>query len=1370
MAFTIEQLNIIVAADDKASAVLDKIDVKIGEISEKMTALGKAEVKMGESAEKAGKEAASGQKSFQYALDMTLAKIRALHGELTAPLAVRWPKIPEENLEELAQANEALKQQTRELRNVERAQVEQERAAERAAQTQVRAQQSVIRQLDLTKAKLAELRGEEEAAFRLRNPAATAAQAKEYANLIELTEKETAAQRQATEAAREADRVQQERNRLQATFNRELAETQAHLAELRGQDSIARTRLRYGGVASDAEMQALRQSQQEVKDLEAAQRNANRAPGRPAVDRAAIERRAAGGRLAGSAASGAMTMASVLDMAGIGAAMSFADLDSHLVTMRNNTRMTNEEFEEMRAVTLRLGKETGGNFERIAEGYRHIRDHAFAGKDAVEQLTIATKAAVATGTSEADTAQLLSRIMREFNIPASQAVATMNKLWYSAANSDLFMKQLIDSGGQALAMAANMGLSFDEAAAALSIYAQRGLNAGEAAVQLRNDLNKIVSPAKQTHQILSAVTQMTGVDLVKAFTETTLKTKGLSFILGEMREAASRLHEPTYKLAHDLFPNLRGTIGALIGTSDEGFKGLNERIRDMSDITRGANPVQLAFARSLETATNELQRFINTMKADFQSVGKDFVQVLRDGTPVLKALLDILKTGLQIFTSLPAPVQQVILWFGVLKTASGFLGVSIADVKRNLADLILVLRGVPAAGAAAKAGLSWGAVPVGGAAAAGYGVVGGMAAGLGYMAYQTAQEQIEGARQGERGAGQANIAPLLNKISALEQQMKTRPSDALRKQIEDLYTVAGRMLGKTAAPVLGGDVGRASTFGGRADKDLWDRNIWKDIGGRKYRMGDSGGTKSGYNTVEHEGENYFAVRPDFAKAHGMSFGGVYKFQNPTTGSEVASRFVDYGPAAGTGRQYDFSPAMMQALGGQSDQAFKFMGKGKPGDLPSGQATAYDKMVDSIRYGADKSGNSIDALLARLAAAEKRVEARSFRVVTAILKAQKRVDEAAFKAVRIENKAVRSIAGMNIEHVTEVASNKMGGLFDEGLYMSAKKQRDEVEARYQATQVYPASFASAHPGVVMRGVEASKIRAGFESSAGNIGKSVAGAIDPKSVLSMAKGLAEEETITRRLADAQADLYREMRRAGHEGEDYQSMLAKLNMTSKDLSDAQRKVVEGLARQSNAIQRMKQIMGTVRGIFENAFDKLFSGGPKAFFASLIDDFKNTIKRMVVELIASKLLQLLMQALNLKKGVAAKGGAAGKGGAEGGASVSSGASGDWFGAAAAGAAFIPGAGPWVGVASVLKGLFHFSRGGFVPGSGHGDSVPAMLEPGEFVMSRKMVSETGTGSGRGAVLNVTQHIHGDVNSEADEDRLRDKIVTNLLQRMRYNP
>ena len=62
------------------------------------------------------------------------------------------------------------------------------------------------------------------------------------------------------------------------------------------------------------------------------------------------------------------------------------------------------------------------------------------------------------------------------------------------------------------------------------------------------------------------------------------------------------------------------------------------------------------------------------------------------------------------------------------------------------------------------------------------------------------------------------------------------------------------------------------------------------------------------------------------------------------------------------------------------------------------------------------------------------------------------------------------------------------------------------------------------------------------------------------------------------------------------------------------------------------------------------------------------------------------------------------------------------------------------------------YARGGMVPGSGFGDSVPAMLTPGEYVLPRDVVDDIRRGQrGSGATV-IELHIHGDIHLAPDQD------------------
>lgn len=73
-----------------------------------------------------------------------------------------------------------------------------------------------------------------------------------------------------------------------------------------------------------------------------------------------------------------------------------------------------------------------------------------------------------------------------------------------------------------------------------------------------------------------------------------------------------------------------------------------------------------------------------------------------------------------------------------------------------------------------------------------------------------------------------------------------------------------------------------------------------------------------------------------------------------------------------------------------------------------------------------------------------------------------------------------------------------------------------------------------------------------------------------------------------------------------------------------------------------------------------------------------------------------------------------------------------------------VPIVGPVLGAvaaATVFAGAMAFQKGGIVPGVGHGDIVPAMLEPGESVIPKRM-TENLTKAANGPGTGTTHHFH----------------------------
>ena len=97
------------------------------------------------------------------------------------------------------------------------------------------------------------------------------------------------------------------------------------------------------------------------------------------------------------------------------------------------------------------------------------------------------------------------------------------------------------------------------------------------------------------------------------------------------------------------------------------------------------------------------------------------------------------------------------------------------------------------------------------------------------------------------------------------------------------------------------------------------------------------------------------------------------------------------------------------------------------------------------------------------------------------------------------------------------------------------------------------------------------------------------------------------------------------------------------------------------------------------------------------------------------------------------------------------------------------------------IKKLFRFAEGGLVPGSGSGDSVPAMLTPGEMVLPKSLsrtilqahaqvqsqpAASRGSSGSAGDTNTVTAHFHGDIRGEMDMAQAT-KSLARMMERRR---
>ena len=368
---------------------------------------------------------------------------------------------------------------------------------------------------------------------------------------------------------------------------------------------------------------------------------------------------------------------------GLGAATEqYAKLQAMLVTTRNNTKMTDEEFAHMKTTVMSVAKESGADIEDVAKGYMHISNLAIQGADATKLLTVAMESAVATGSSVSDTAEILAKSMKNFNIPVVDAAKAMNVLHLAAAEGNMTLQQFDEAAGPGLAVAASLGANLTETAAAMSALTRAGFNAAQATTQVRDVFQHLVHQTKGTKEELDKLSHATGINLTKDFTAAGLKGRGLFGIFQDLARATKGHADEVYKL----IPALRGGQGAMI-LSSVGAKNYSDILGDLNKAMGGQlTPTQDGYNEKSKQLDQQQKKLANSAMGLYSVIGTRLVPVFID-------LVNWATRTVDGFNKLSPGMQSVIVYGAALTTGLVLLGgagykgvVAFAELKTALQE------------------------------------------------------------------------------------------------------------------------------------------------------------------------------------------------------------------------------------------------------------------------------------------------------------------------------------------------------------------------------------------------------------------------------------------------------------------------------------------------------------------------------------------------------------------------------------------------------------------------------------------------------------------------------------------------------------
>ena len=410
----------------------------------------------------------------------------------------------------------------------------------------------------------------------------------------------------------------------------------------------------------------------------------------------------AGAGAAGDLASGGAALMTVL--AAVTGKLS-AGFDNMLQGVKGNTTMTDADGQRMRQTTLGLMR-TGTKDEEIAKAYGHVENMNYTGKDADAIVTQANKMGIATHTNVEDTGQVLARLLREYNQPASRVKAVAETAHLTSAGGDMYLKEFDQYAGKAFATGANSKVSMPEVAAMLRAMTQHGLDIAKASTQAVGLITQMRNPTPQAAKYAQSI-GLGGYLGAKA-----LEKYQPSGILAAVAEKTGG---DAQKIG-SIFKARQGGLGAGIltgmgkGSYDDALN--NARTGTKAAFAGKTNAIDPLFNAQMKQTQQQFAALGGEIKSDFIPIGERLGPVFAAAIPLIRTTANVVKTLLDGFTRIPKPVEEAVLGLGALKLIASFLpmlgGFALVSERTTavLGGLGKMLFGLGGAAAEGEAGLA----------------------------------------------------------------------------------------------------------------------------------------------------------------------------------------------------------------------------------------------------------------------------------------------------------------------------------------------------------------------------------------------------------------------------------------------------------------------------------------------------------------------------------------------------------------------------------------------------------------------------------------------------------------------------------------
>lgn len=329
-----------------------------------------------------------------------------------------------------------------------------------------------------------------------------------------------------------------------------------------------------------------------------------------------------------------------------------AGFDVQMKNIQAVSLATAGDMDLMREAALKVGRETPLAASEAAEALLNFRKAGLDTAAAINALSPAVNAAMASGAELGNVSQGLVSITNSMSLGFENSTKTLDSMLAATTKTSLSMDTLIGNMSYAAPTAAAFNVSLTETEAALGLLSDRGFNdASKAGSGLNQIMLKLAAPTKAISGLLSQV-GLTAADVDP-------RVHGLAGALENMEQAGIKAADVTTVFGVRAGPQM----ASLLAAGSEAIRELDQALQDSAGVGAKMFETQMA---TLEKSMISLDGSLESLQITIGSVAlQGFKLIVDEAINVVNAINDfttesgLAKAATEIFTAAGAELVEV---------------------------------------------------------------------------------------------------------------------------------------------------------------------------------------------------------------------------------------------------------------------------------------------------------------------------------------------------------------------------------------------------------------------------------------------------------------------------------------------------------------------------------------------------------------------------------------------------------------------------------------------------------------------------------------------------------------------------------------